>query len=62
MNVHYMGFGGFIVLVLDIWALVSVLQSSSDVPKKVGWTVLILLLPVFGFILWALFGPRARKL
>ena len=61
MNVQYMGFWGVIVLVLDVWALVNVLQGSGDVPKKVGWTVLILVLPVLGFIVWALAGPRARK-
>jgi hypothetical protein len=61
MNIQFGGIGGLIVLVLDVWAIVNVLQSPGDVPKKVGWTVLIIILPVLGFILWALFGPRARK-
>jgi hypothetical protein len=55
------GLGGLIVLVLDVWAVINVVQSSGDMPKKVGWTVLILLLPVAGFIIWGLAGPRARK-
>jgi hypothetical protein len=61
MHMQNMGFFGFVVLVLDIWALVSVVQSASDTAKKVGWIVLILFFPVGGFLIWAFFGPRPRK-
>jgi hypothetical protein len=55
------GIFSIILLALDIWALINVLQSSSDVPKKVGWAVLILVLPLLGFLIWAFVGPRTRK-
>lgn len=61
MHFENMGFWGLVLLALDVWAVVSVIQSSSDTPKKVGWIVLILVLPLAGFIIWAFFGPRAKK-
>ncbi len=57
----YGGFGGLIVLVADVWAIVNIFQSNSDTGKKVIWTVLVILLPVLGFILWLLFGPKTNQ-
>ena len=62
MNIQFGGIGGLIVLALDVWAIINVVQGSGDMAKKVGWTVLILVLPLLGFIVWALAGPRARKI
>lgn len=53
------GFFGFIVLVLDVWAIVSILGSNRGTGAKVLWTLLILLLPVLGFIIWLIAGPRS---
>jgi hypothetical protein len=62
MNIgNYGGFFGLVLLILDIWALVNVLQSGTEMPKKVGWVVLILFLPLLGFLIWAFAGPRGRK-
>lgn len=58
---YYNGVLGFIIFVLDIWAIVSVVSSNRSVMNKVIWVIIILLLPVLGFILWALFGPRAAR-
>jgi succinate dehydrogenase/fumarate reductase cytochrome b subunit len=55
------GIGGVILLILDIWAIVSVVGSGATTGKKVLWVVLILLLPLLGFILWLLFGPRSGR-
>jgi hypothetical protein len=52
------GIGGLIVLILDIWAIVSVLGSGTSVGMKVVWVVLILILPILGFIIWLLAGPK----
>ena len=54
------GFGGLIVLILDLWALVSIIGSTASTSRKVIWALLVVLLPVLGFILWLLFGPRAE--
>ena len=45
---------------IDIWAIVSVVQSSASTGRKVLWILLILFLPVLGFIIWLLAGPRGR--
>lgn len=60
MNFQNVGLWGLIVLVADIWALVSVLQSKESTGKKVLWVLVIFFLPVLGFILWLLLGPRGR--
>lgn len=53
------GIGGLILLILDVWAIVSVVGSSSTTGKKVLWVLLILLLPLIGFIIWLIAGPRS---
>jgi hypothetical protein len=50
---------GLVVLVLDILAIVGVVQSSLDTGKKVLWILLILLLPIIGMILWFLIGAKS---
>ncbi len=55
------GIGGFILLVLDIWAIISIIGSSASTGAKVLWTLLILLLPLLGFIIWLIAGPRSAR-
>ena len=52
------GLLGLIILVLDVYAIVKILQSSADTGAKVIWIVVILVLPVLGLLLWFLFGPK----
>ena len=52
------GFFGLIILVLDIWAIINVFQSSATTAAKVLWTLLIVILPVLGLIIWAFAGPK----
>lgn len=60
MNVFdYHGLIGLIILILDIYAIVNVIQSNNGILSKIIWTIVILILPVLGFILWLIFGPRA---
>lgn len=61
MSFEYPGLWGTILLVLDIWAILNVVQSRSDTLKKAIWIVVILLLPLLGFIIWLLTGPRSRS-
>jgi hypothetical protein len=51
---------GLIVLALDIWAIVNIVGSSASTGAKILWTLLILFLPVVGFIIWFFAGPRSR--
>ena len=52
---------GLLVLVADIWAIVNIIQSSRDTAAKVLWTVLVIVLPVLGFIIWLIAGPRTGR-
>ncbi len=62
LSVEFQGIFGFIILVADIWAIVSVVSSQRSTINKVVWVILVLLLPVVGWIIWLLFGPRAHSL
>jgi Phospholipase_D-nuclease N-terminal len=55
------GLWGLIVLVADVWAIINIFQSGADTGNKVLWTVVVILLPVLGFILWFIWGPKTRK-
>ncbi|MDZ3990485.1 hypothetical protein PspTeo4_01480 [Pseudomonas sp. Teo4] len=48
---------GLIILALDIWAILNVIKSGSEIGAKVLWILLIALLPVVGLIIWAIAGP-----
>ena len=61
MEIKVGGFFGLLVLIADIWAIVNVFGSTASTRAKVLWTVLILLLPVLGFIIWLIAGPRAAR-
>jgi len=52
------GLLGLIWLGLCIWAIVETLGSSASSGKKVLWILFVLVLPVVGFIVWLLAGPR----
>lgn len=56
---EYAGFGGLIVLALNIWAIISIFGSGASTGSKVLWTLLVLILPIVGFIIWLIAGPRA---
>lgn len=56
----YGGIIGLIILALDIWAVINVIQSDASTGGKVLWVLLILLLPLVGLIIWFFAGPRGR--
>lgn len=58
----YYGIPGLIVLFLDIWAIISIINSGKDMLSKVIWTLLVLVLPLAGFLIWFLLGPRSSRL
>ena len=49
---------GILILVADVWAILNIFQSSADTLKKILWTVLVLILPLLGVIIWFFAGPR----
>jgi hypothetical protein len=61
MNIEIGGFFGFIVLVLDLWAVVNIFGSHRGTGAKVLWLLLIILLPFLGWLIWLLAGPRSER-
>ncbi|HET7096488.1 MAG TPA: PLDc N-terminal domain-containing protein [Casimicrobiaceae bacterium] len=52
---------GLLILAGDIWAIINIFQSAVSNEKKLLWTLVVVLLPLLGLILWFLLGPRDRK-
>lgn len=51
---------GILHLAACIWAILNIFQSKVSGGKKVLWTLLVLLFPVIGLIVWFFIGPRER--
>jgi hypothetical protein len=47
-----------IVLIAEAWAIAQVLASADRARRKIGWILVILLLPVLGLVFWLRSGPR----
>lgn len=58
---EYGGIIGLLVLIADVWAIINVMGSGASTGSKVIWTVLILVLPVLGLIIWLFVGPRSGR-
>ena len=58
MGMEFGGLIGLLVLIGDVYAIVKTLQSGASTGAKVIWVVLILVLPVLGFLLWLIAGPK----
>ena len=58
MSIEVSGLIGLVILIADIWAIVSTVQSGASTGAKVIWIVLILILPVLGLLIWLIAGPR----
>jgi hypothetical protein len=58
---RYNGLWGILVLVADIWAIINIVQSAASTSRKVLWTLLVIVLPVIGFIIWLFAGPRTAR-
>jgi len=50
-----------LILAGDIWAIINIFQSAASNEKKLLWTLVVVLLPVLGLILWYFLGPRGGR-
>ena len=60
MDLQINGILGLVILGLDIWAILNIAQSRASNGHKVLWILLVLILPLFGFVIWFFAGPRSR--
>lgn len=58
MGIEIGGLLGLIILIVDVWAIIKVVQSGAGTGAKVLWVVLIMVLPILGLLLWFLMGPK----
>jgi len=52
------GILGLVILALDVFAILNLFKSAKPTGQKVLWTVLILVLPVIGLVLYYLIGRK----
>ncbi len=61
LDTGYNGLVGLLILAGDVWAIINIFQSSASNEKKLLWTLVVLLLPLLGLILWFFLGPRGGR-
>jgi hypothetical protein len=62
MDIQVTGILGLLWLIVVIWAVIQVAQSSASGMAKLLWIVLMLFLPVIGVIIWFLLGPKSGRI
>lgn len=50
-----------IILLVDLWAMISVFRSDKTVGTKAAWAIGLIIFPVLGLIVWGVAGPRGIK-
>jgi succinate dehydrogenase/fumarate reductase cytochrome b subunit len=61
LDIGYNGLFGLLILIGDVWAIINIFQSSASNEKKLLWTIVVLVLPLLGLILWFFLGPRGGR-
>lgn len=51
------GIGALLLLALSVYAIVSIVGSGAAMITKVLWILIVLFMPLLGFIAWLLLGP-----
>ena len=52
------GCASLLVLVIDVYAILQIVESGGSTLRKVVWILLVVFFPLGGAILWLLFGKR----
>ncbi|MBD2858245.1 PLDc N-terminal domain-containing protein [Spongiibacter sp. KMU-158] len=58
MEIQITSLWGLLLLIANIWAIINIVQSKEGTGSKVLWTLLILILPVLGLVIWWFAGPK----
>lgn len=60
LGMEFSGILGFVYLIIVIYAILRIVQSSSDNGKKAIWIAIVLVIPIAGVIAWYFLGPGGR--
>lgn len=52
---------GLLIVILDIFAIIKIIQSSASGTEKILWVLGVLIFPVVGLIVWFFAGPGGKK-
>ena len=52
---------GLVILALDIWAIINVVNSGASGVAKVLWVLGIVIFPLVGFLVWLFAGPKGGR-
>ncbi len=55
------GIIGILILIADIWAIINIIGSRAEPLHKLLWSLLVILLPLIGLIIWFFAGPRSSR-
>lgn len=58
MGIEVVGLGSLIWLIILVWAIVKTAQARVGAFVRFMWILVLILLPVLGFIAWIFFGPK----
>jgi hypothetical protein len=50
---------GLLALVFNVWALIQLGESRASRSLRALWITVILVLPLLGFMIWLIAGPRS---
>jgi hypothetical protein len=50
-----------VIFILDIFAIIKILQSSASGGEKILWILGVLIFPLLGLIVWFFAGPGRKK-
>jgi hypothetical protein len=53
---------GLLILILDIFAMIKIIQSSASGLEKILWILAVLIFPVVGMIIWFFAGPGGKRI
>lgn len=56
------GILGLIILLVDIFAIIKIANSSVSTGVKILWIAIVFILPVIGLIAWFFAGPGDKAL
>jgi putative effector of murein hydrolase LrgA (UPF0299 family) len=56
----FTGIIGLVILILAIYAIVMIFQSSAKTMEKILWALLVFFLPLLGLIIWYFAGPGKK--
>lgn len=54
-------FWSVLVLFLNVFAILKIVQSYETTGMKVLWILIILILPVLGLVIWFFVGPGEKS-